>query len=334
MAVRATVNQTVQIGKETTHGTAVGAGKLLSAFDWTFGEKAATKQWVATGRKYPTASALLTEYAMGKISGHADFAACVYPISSVFGAATVALAGASSTVYGWTFTPPVAGAAAPVSYTVQQGNSVDDSEQYAYLMFSGFGYSFDRKQEVSFTGDWFSQTFTDGASLTSNPTAITLYPMTGAQANIYLDTSSGGLGGTQLTDVLKVDFKASDFYDQYWPLNRSAASFTSHFDKKPKNELKITMQANSTGVGERANYLQTGTKAYIRVSIQGVELDVPNTEYALFQHDMAVYCSDMAEFSDVDGVYAVEYTFQIAEDDGWSSGTAQKLLIQNLLSAL
>jgi hypothetical protein len=205
------------------------------------------------------------------------------------------------------------------------------------VLFSGFGYSFDRKQEVSFSADWFAQTFTDGATMTSTPTAIALYPMTGVQANVYLDTSSGGLGGTQLTDPLKVDFKASEYYDQYWPINRAAASFTNYIDKRPKNEFKITLQANSTGIAVRGNYLQTGSRAYIRVSVQGPELDVPNTAYALFQHDMAVFCSEMAEFSDVDGVYAVEYTFQVAEDTSWTTlagGTAQVLLVQNLVSAL
>jgi hypothetical protein len=40
---------------------------------------------------------------------------------------------------------------------------------------------------------------------------------------------------------------------------------------------------------------------------------------------------------DVDGVYAIEFTMQVAEDTAWTAlagGTAQTLLLQNLQSAL
>ena len=337
MSVRATVNQVVQIGAESTPGTSVAAGKLLSAFAWTFGEKATTKQFTATGHKYPSASELLTEMSAGKISGQGDYAALVYPISSVYGKITAVAHSPSVTAYDWIWTPPITGLTPTVqTYTVQNGDSID-AEQYAYLMFSGWGYSFGRKQELQITGDWFAQTFTDGISLTASPTNIALYPTTGAQFNVYLDTTSGGLGGTQLTDPLNVDFKASNYFGQYWPINRANASFTSHLELVPKNELKIKLQANSTAIAVRANYLQTGSRAYVRVDGQGATIDGGNAIKAEFKHDMAVFCSDVQEFSDVDGVYAVEYTFQLAEDTGWSAlagGTAQKLTLTNLLSAL
>lgn len=446
--VRATVNQVVQIGAETTPGTAVPAGKLLSAFLWTFGEKAATKQFIATGRKNPSASELLTEFSMGKISGNGDFGALIYPIASTFGkgpqcpppavpalatattggtvlagtyqviityvnangesigssSASITTTGSASTITvtspaafsnatqynvymtaangttftkqgsgtnigtnfvlsappgagaapptsnttgtgpalhspsttanDWTFLGPVAGVASPITYTLQQGDVVD-AEQYAYLIFSGWGYTFTRKQEVQISGDWFSQTFTDGISLTASPTNVALLPMTGAQFNVYLDTTSAGIGVTQLTDPLKVDFKPSNYFGQYFPINRANASYTSHLDTLPKNELKLTLQANSTGIAVRGNYLQTGTRAYVRVSGVGATIDTPNSIKAAMTHDMAVFVSDMAEFSDVDGVYAVEYTLQVAEDMAWTqAGMSQKLLLTNLLAGL
>ncbi|MBF6592650.1 MAG: hypothetical protein IVW57_19240, partial [Ktedonobacterales bacterium] len=82
---RSAVNQVVQIGVESVHGTAVAAGKLLEAFTWTFGDKPVTKQFTATGRKFPGASELLTEMSAGKISGQGCYQTCVYPVSSVWG---------------------------------------------------------------------------------------------------------------------------------------------------------------------------------------------------------------------------------------------------------
>jgi hypothetical protein len=337
MAVRASVNQVVQLGAEATPGTAVAAGKLLSAFTWAFGDKSATKQLTATGRKYPSASELLTEYSAGKISGEGDFAALIYPVSSVYGKVTAVAHSPSVTAFDWIWTPPISGLTTnPQTYTVQNGDSID-AEQYAYLMFSGWGYSFTRKQEVQVAGDWFSQTFTDGITMTASPTNIAFLPMTGAQFKVYLDTTSAGLGTTLLTDPLKVDFKASNYFGQYWPINAANASFTSHLELLPKNELKLMLQANSTAIAIRGNYLQTGTRAYVRVTGTGATIDGANSIKAGMTHDLAVFVSEMAEFSDQDGVFAVEYTLQAAEDTGWTAlagGTAQKLTLTNLLSAL
>lgn len=446
---RATVNQVVQIGAEVTPGTPVGATKLLSAFLWTFGEKVATKQFTATGRKYPSASEMLTEYAAGKISGQGDFGALVYPLASICGkgpqllpptapglataasggtvlagvyqvlityvnangetvgsssasitttgsvstitvtspaaqsnattyntyitpvngsvfwkqgsatnigtnfvltappstgtsnpptsnttGTTPAAHGASTSAFDWTFFPPVFGYGVPITFTVQQGDVVD-AEQYAYLIFSGWGYTFTRKQEMQISGDWFSQTFTDGVSMTGSPTNIGLLPIIGAQFNVYLDTTSAGIGTTQLTDPLKVDFKGSGYYTQYFPVNRANQSFTSHLETAPKNELKLTLQANSVGIAVRGSYLQTGTRAYVRVNAVGPTIATSPTVTALFQHDMAVFVSDMAELTDVDGVYAVEYTLEVAEDMAWTqAGTAQRVSLTNLLSGL
>ena len=70
------------------------------------------------------------------------------------------------------------------------------------------------------------------------------------------------------------------------------------------------------------------------MNVTGPQLDAVHPTNAQMTHNMACFMSDMAEFSDVDGVYAYEATFQIAEDTGWSSGQAQTMLLQNLLSAL
>lgn len=334
-APRASVNQQIQIGAEAIPGTAVPANRLLSAFTWTLGLKPTTKQFRGTGRQYPSASALLTEMSSGKIGGPGDFAQLVYPVSSLWGGASIVAHGASVTAHDWSWTPPLVGsyAANAKTYTVQAGDAVD-AEQYAYLCFTGWGYSFGRKQDVTISGDLMAQSFTDGVTLTASPTVVEQLPMTGAQFNLYLDSTSAGIGGTQLNDPLKVDYKASGYYDGYWPINRANASYTSLLDKEKKHELKITLQANSTGIAVRGNYLETGSRCYVRVAGVGPVIDGANSVNAAFTHDMALFVANMAEFSDVDGVYAVEYTMSVAEDSAWGTGEAQKLSMTNLLSAL
>lgn len=423
---RASVNQQAQVGVEVTPGVPVAATKLLTAFIWTLGLKPVTKQFRGTGRQYPSASALLTEMSGGKISGPGDFAQGAYPVSSLWGTGNPVLHAGSVAAYDYKWTPPIVGsyAANAKAFTVQVGDA-SDAEQYAFLVATSFGYSFGRKQEVQFDADLIAQTFTEGITLTPAPTFVEQVPMTGAQMNVYLDVVSANLGSTLLTDPLKVDYKASGYYDPYFPVNRANASYTSIVDKEKKHELKLNLQANSTGIAVKGQYLDTGARCYVRVSGVGQLIENDQTVgvgaasagtytlsykgqvttpiaynataavvqsalralstigatgcsvsgtaptwtvtmtgalaldmtaliingagltggtplvtaapvYAAMTHDMACFVADMAEFSDVDGVYAVEYTLAVAEDSAWGTapGTAQIFSFTNLLPGL
>jgi hypothetical protein len=334
-APRATINQQVQIGVESVSGTPVAASKLIDAFTWTLGLKPTTKQFRGMGRQYPSASALLTEQSSGKLSGPGDFAQLVYILSSLWGTGAPTLHSPSTTAFDWIWTPGLTGSYANVAktFTVQVGDAID-AEQYAYLAFTGFNYTIDRKQEVTCGADLMAQTFTDGITMTATPTAVEQLPMTGAQFDLYLDPTSSAIGTTHLTDPLKFEYKASDYYDGYWPINRSNASYTSLLDKEKKHEVTLTLQANSTGIAVKGTYLEVGARAYIRVKGTGPTIDGTNSITAAMQHDMACFVSNMAEFSDEGGVYAVQYTLTVAEDAAWNSGEAQKFTLTNLLSAL
>lgn len=333
--VRSTVNQQVQIGPEATPGTAVACGKLLTAFTWTLGPKVTTKQFRGTGRQYASASAELTSMSAGKISGPGDFGQLIYPFSSLWGSGSPALHSPSTTVYDWIWTPGVTGsyAANAKTFTLQVGDAVD-VEQYTYLTFTGFNYSFGRKQEVMIGADFMAQTFTDGASLTATPTVVEQVPMVGAQMDIYLDSTSSGIGTTKLTDVMKCEYKASGYYDGYWPVNRADTSFSNLLDKEKTHTLELIVQANSTGVGYKATYLDVGARCYVQVKGTGPVLDSGNALNAAMTHQMACFVTNMAEFADEDGVYAVKYSLVVAEDSAWNSGEAQKMTLSNLVSAL
>lgn len=333
MAVRSSVNQSVQLGPEATPGTGVPATKLLTAFTWTFGPKPTTKQFVGTGRKYPGASELLTDSSAGKVAGPGDFNQLPYIVASVFGKATPALHSPSTTAYDWIFNPALSGAYSPQTYTAENGDSTE-AEKYTYLLFPGWGYSFTRKQEIQITGDFFAQQMQTGITRTASPTEVARQPMKGAQANIYLDSTSAGIGTTQLLAPLNVSFAASDYYEQFWPINRANASYGGHVDKLPKNELKIKLEADTAGIAIKGSYLETGALCYVRVDVQGPMIDVANSVHATMTHDMACFVSDVSELSDSDGVYAVEYTFTVAEDSAWNTGTAQKLTFTNLIQTL
>lgn len=424
--VRASVNQQIQIALETVRGTLPGGGanKLLNAYTWTAGLKPTTKQFRGSGRQYSSASAVLTEMSSGKISGPFDFAETCYPFASHWGAGATVAHPTSAAAFDWTWTPGLTGsyAALAKTFSTQIGDAID-AEQYLFLVFNGFNYAINRKQEMTFGSDWMSQTLTDGISLTASPVAVQQVPSTGAQYNLYLDTGNAGIGGTQLTDPLKIEFKADAYYDPYWPINRANQSYTDLVDKEKKHTLSLVLQANSTAIAFKGSYLETGQRAYVRVDGLGqmIENDqtvgvgaasagnftltykgqtTANIAYnataaavqsalrllstigntgcsvtgtaptwivtftgalandttlmtgsgagltggaltitaapvnAAFRHDMAAFVTDMKEFSDEDGVYAVGYDLLLAEDTTWGTGTAQIIKLTNLLSGL
>lgn len=333
MAHRATVNQQVQLGVEATAGTSVPADKLLTAFDWTFGGKPTTKQFTGTGRKYPSASALLMELSQGGVSGPGDFDQLPYIVAGCYGKITPAAHAPSITAFDWIWTPPISGPGTIQSYTVQNGDA-NDAEQYTFLHFPDWGYSFTRQQEIQISGTWAARTFTDGQALTASPTAQPLQPMTGAMANVYLDPTSGAIGTTQLTNPMAVSFAASGFWRPFWPIDRSKTSFADVIDDMPKNELKLKLEADTAGIAIRGSYLEVGARCYVRVDVQGALADVANSVHYQMTHDMACFVVDMSELADTDGVYGVEYTLEVAEDAAWATGQSQKLTMTNLLASL
>lgn len=334
MANRASVNQQVQLGVEATPGTSVAAAKLIEAFTWAWGIKPSVKTFRPTGRKYLSTAEELTEMTNGKISGDMDYNALMYVLNSVYGkqtpAGVVKGAATSTSAFKSVFSPPLSGAANPQTYTLQQGDAVR-ADALAYLLFSGWGYKVNRKSEMTISGEFMGQAISDGVTMTPNPTVVPLSPMVGRQANVFLDTTSAALGTTQLNAFLELSFSASNYYGPLWFLNRANASYSSHIDLAPKNEIKLSMGADAQGMS-LLQHMQNGDTMYLRVDALGNTIDTTNAIAAEFTHDMACKVTNVSEFGDSDGLFKIEWTLEVAEDPAW--GNAQIVTLVNALSSL
>lgn len=328
---RASINQKIQIGAESTAGTAVPASKQLTCFDWTFGINADVQTYKPTGHKYPTVQEENTEWVDGTLAGVLDYNGIIYPLSGVMGSTSPTGHGASTTAKDWIFTPPVSGVASPETYTIQQGDSTR-AFQLSYGLFTAFGFKGDRKS-FNVSGSLIGQAITDGISLTSSPSVVPLAPIIAKQFNVYLDSAYGSLGTTLLASPLQVDYGISGVYQPFWPLNRSFSSYASHVDLAPTATVKVMLEADSQGMGLLTN-LQTGTTQFLRVQAIGSQIasDGPGAVYNTYQHDFAVKVGKPSTFQDKDGIFAIEWTMQIVEDAGW--GHSQLVTVTNLISAL
>jgi hypothetical protein len=270
-----TVNQQVQIGAESTSalGTAVACGKLLKCFTWNIGIDAGVSFFGSTGHKYEETQEEDWEQTLFDVSGNMDFNGILYILAGVMGSVSPATHGSSTTAKDWVFTPPITGSIVPQTYSIQQGDSIR-ARSFPYGLFNSYNFKGTRKTPFTVTAKGFGQALTDGITLTSSPTSIALAPTTGKFFNVYLDTTSAGLGTTLLTGCYSVDYMFDAIYDPFYPLNRANASFTGHVDVKPKTNLKIILEVDSVGLATmQTTYLQNGATAYIRINATGKIID-------------------------------------------------------------
>jgi hypothetical protein len=323
-----TVNKRAQIGVESTSGTAVAATKILEAISIEPGIKSDNKDHRAQGRKHPAVVTQGKESMQFKASGEADYQELVYPFSSIFGSATITIPGGGTNSRQWVFSPPLTGGTAVNTYTIEKGDSVR-AYKFAYGLFTGVTLKYSR-DSVDFSGDGIGQLITDNITLTPGLSPVGLNPILGNQMNFSVDTTSGGLGNTLISDVLEAEFSFTGAYGPYWPMVRANTSWARHVDMAPKCELKLTVQADSSGMSYLTN-LRSGAQQFIRLSAVGPTA-LESTIFPTFNLDICGVVSGVQPFSDKDGVYAVQWTFTAVENATW--GHAVQATMINLLSAL
>lgn len=330
MTERATVNQRVQIAKETTPGTAVPATKLLENLNFATTPHPEVKTYRPTGRRFVSVAEMNREWTEIKADGMLDYQDFVYLVSSPWGAATISTHPSGTNSKDWLWTPAVTGAIAPVTYTIEQGDAVR-AHKMAYCFATGFGYKGTRKDGFTVTAPFLAQAFSDNITMTSSPTAVALSPVAGSHVNLYIDLTSGGIGVTQFTRAFSFEYSYDSANDAFWPLNRANASFTGTVDLAPKNTVKFLLEADSNGMSLYP-HLQAGDFVYVRFGAQGGVIET--TIHYGITHDMCIKLTTVSDFKDEAGIYATEYTGEIAEDSTWNSGQAQTMTVTNQLTGL
>lgn len=330
------INQRLQFGLESTPGTGVAANKLLQCYDLQFAPEANTNEFTPTGRKYPSIVIENSESSSATMTGILDYNGIVYALSGLSGAATIGGHLSSATAKDWVFSPPLTGSVQPQTFTIEHGDSAIANTPFKvnYGLFTELGYKIDRTAGATISGKLIAQNLQTAITMTSTPTAIAIQPSAGKHFNVYLDTTSGGLGVTQLLKVISVDYTWSNLYGPFYPLNRTNLGWTAHVDMKPTCTVKLTMEADATGLNSILTLLQSSATQFMRVDGQGLQIasDGPGAVYAEFKHDMAVKASKPNPFQDANGVYAIDWDFTIVEDATWTH--SQIFTITNLLTAL
>jgi hypothetical protein len=327
VAERSTISQAVQIGVETTPGTAVAANKRLGSIGFNLAPKVETNAQRPIGQKYANLQILGKEWSEASLEGAPCYTELPYVFSSLMSTATVVnIMDTATDTLGrkWTFNSNAFGADTPKTFTVEQGSSVR-AHRASNVIISDLTTNFSR-EEVTLEGTAIARALEDGVTLTSSPTQLAQVPVRPTEVTFYLDDTAAGLGTTKLTRALSGSFELSSRFGPLWVVDAAQSSFVTTIETEPTCQFTLMQEADTQGMANLTS-LRAGTTKFLRIEAVGPTI---YTGAVTVKHqlriDVAGQVSDVGEFSDEDGVYAIEWTFGSVVDPTWGKAFTAEVI--------
>jgi hypothetical protein len=318
---------------EVTPGTAIAATHQLAGLALADGAHMDTMQNSPQGHAYVTSSNRGKGWGELKPVGDADFNSLVYPLSSLFGGATITTAAGGVTSKQWKWTPPIINTVLGQTYTVERGQTAGRARKFAYVTFDALklGYT---KSDVTIDGHAWAREMTEGITLTSlaASTIVSAFPVRGTDTSLYIDPTSGAVGTTQMTRVGAMDVNFSNYFIPWYGIDSSQTSFSVLLPAKPKVDVTFRLMSDVNGMAVYNTYLQTGATAYVRFNTVGPVSD--GTAHFSVILDMALKITGPQDFTDDGGAEVIPFTAVLAEDSAWGTGTACIMTVINMIAAL
>lgn len=308
MGEKATIFQTVQIGLESVAGTPVPANKKLLSYSVIPSPKTAADSFRPLGTKYPAFVTLNKEWAELSIEGKMTYNEILYALSSLIAQPTPVQQGGTA-AYKWTFTPNTSSEDAGKTLTIEQGDA-NSAWRVAGARVSGLTFTFNRS-EVSLSGSGVALPLETGITMTGSPTSMTPKPVLPGHVTFKMaDTQAGLAGASALTRGFSMEFSITDKIGLVWPVGQNAVTV----ETEPKASGSLKLATDTVGMGLIAT-MRAGSTKWFRIKGTGALID--STYYQDLQIDFPAQITEVSEFADEDGIYAVEYTLQIIHDATW-----------------
>lgn len=321
LQARAAITQGVQIGVETTEGTAVSANKKLQSIGFELGIGNEIAGYRPSGSKYKTIHAMGKEWTTGKITGQPSYEELSHLFCGVLKNVTPAQQ-AATTAYKWTFEPAASTTDTVKTYTIEQGDSTK-AQKAAGCRINSVTMPFSRN-ETTISGDLFGVAMSDDITMTGSPTMLGQVPLLPADIAVFLDSTSGALGTTRLTNVLSGEITIGDRFTQLWTVNDALTSYATAIEKEPTASVKLKMNADDDALALRA-VAQGGDTRFLRIKWTSDDEAGTGYPYSL-TCDFAVQVAKINEFSVDDDVYAIGYELAIVNDSTWGKPMSVALI--------
>jgi hypothetical protein len=318
MPDRYPVSEVVQIGVESTIGTAVVPTIQFGGLGVELDTAAEFDEFSPAGQIPGSIVAPRQEWSTGALSGYPTYTEMQYPLSNLLGAATITTPSGATLARQWVWTPSAATPWTPKSWTIRRGVAGGTAEEASYALLSGLMLEFSRTATPSISGDLFARRLDYAATLaTTGVTVPTLVPILPAEGDIWLDSSGASLGTTKLLRDFMFSYSIADLLGPIWPINSSFNSFAAHGVQKPTLEAKLTLGNDAVGAAGLMANLRAGSSVFVRYKATSAALIEGATPYSL-QIDTALKVSDAPSRSDQDGLLAtLDWTFRNVYDATW-----------------
>lgn len=328
----ATVSQTVQVGKETTPGTGVAAGKLLQYLSIMLNPTVETVEFRPAGSKANSTVLPAKDFTPFDISSDVgSYSEIVYLLSSLFKDVTPSTVDTSGK--SWLYEPNARAAETKARYTIEQGDSTRAGKA-TYGMVTGLELTFTREGAgMSLTGAGVAQQYQDNIALTGSPTTIEEAPVLPTHINVYVNDTFGAIGTTKLTRDFTAVWSCQDVQAPVWPLNSNNASFAADVDLPHLVTARLTAEADTAGMAFLTT-VRAGSTKYIRIEAKSTVLAGAATEFYKIWIDGAYKVQEVGGFTDVEGVKCVEWGLSGVTDSTFSATAFSRITVVNKVAAL
>ena len=324
MAERSAVFMSTQIGSESVFGTAVAASKRLLSVSFGMSPNPDITRRRASGYKFQTLASLNREWTELSIDGGLTYTEIVYPLSSILNKPTPS----GTTAKTWAFAPSSTAADTIASYTIEQGDATL-GRRVAGAIVSELTLSFSRS-DITVSGSMIGGSMESPHTMTATPTEIALVPVNGPEVAVYLSDTYAGLDTADpLERPISVEWSLTNRFAPAWYLNQQTG-FTQYVETAADLTVSLEMASDAEGLGPLPG-MRTGDTTYLRIEAVGPVIGAGPDTY-LLQIDTAVKVVDIGDFSEVEGVEAIQWEFEGFHDS--TMGNAVEVTVVNEIAAL
>lgn len=321
MTDRAKVLEAVQIGLETTPGTAVAAPTNIRSVSVDTKIGGAAEFFKPDGHKFNTLSELNMEWSTFALNGKPTYTEICWFLAMMFGNPAPASSGVA--VKTRTYEMLDTTILTPKTATIMKGSSVR-AQKLAYGLLHDLGLTFSRSAGLALTGAGIGQLFTDGITLTASPADVPLVPIVGKQLDFFIDADAASLGTTKMLRAFHVEPSITGVYGPLWAINSALPSFAAHIDLAPTTAVKVTLEADAAGMAYLSQWRADST-IFARLKATGPVIDTA-IPYS-YTHDMALGIKSMSPDEDESGVTVVTMECELTKDSTW--GKALEIVVVN-----
>lgn len=278
----------VQYGGEATRGTAVAATKIWPGKAPKVGsdtKPAFVSEQLGVRTDMRRVAIYEKLYTDSLSAEHTTFQQLLFPLScGLKGSVTASEQTASQTDYLWDFTPSLTAANNPEAATIELFDDVQCWE-VEYSMFDKISLSGSISQDggdapVALDATYFGRQLTS-TTKTSSLSLPSGEFMNAKNARLYIDTSWAGVGGTELSNLLR-GFQIEILTGVHPDFTGSSAKyFNAHKEGLISAMLTITLEAGST-VNTLLGLQQAGTFRVARLAVNGSQIGSGGTHNFTF----------------------------------------------------